>query len=82
MKNQGIKQVIITQCIAAGINFEGSPFELSGRECTILADYAKQVHYRKPRGSYFAIGGAFFLHLQKIYRSDRLLQDDIKALQM
>lgn len=80
MKNQGIKQVIITELIAAGINFDGSPFELSGSEKTLLADYAKQVGYRKPRGSYFAIGGAFFLHLQKIYRADRLLQDDLKNM--
>ena len=80
MKNQGIKQLIISELIAKGIDFEADPFQLSNTEKSLLAEYAKGCKYRRSKPSYFGIGGAFFLHLQKIYKADRLLQDDFKNL--
>ena len=79
MKNQGLKQVIISECIAKGIDFEKDAFQLSSTEKSILSEYAKECKYRKPVNSYFCIGGAFFLHLQKIYKADRLLQTDLQT---
>lgn len=77
MKNQGIKQLIISELIAKGIDFNKDAFGLSGTEKTMLADYAKECKYRRSKTSYFGLGGSFFLHLQKIYKKDRLLQQDL-----
>lgn len=77
MKNQGIKQLIISELIAKGINFEAGPFQLSNTEKSLLAEYAKECKYRRSNTSYFGLGGSFFLHLQKIYQKDRLLQQDL-----
>lgn len=77
MKNQGLKHIIISECIAKGIDFGKDAFQLSSTEKSILAEYAKECKYKRPKTSYFGIGGAFFLHLQKIYKADRLLNTDL-----
>ena len=69
MKNQGIKHIIISECIAKGVDFEKDAFQLSSTEKSVLSEYAKECNYRKPKNSCFGIGGAFFLHLQKIYKN-------------
>ena len=78
MKNKGVKQLIICDLIAGGLDFNKNAFELSTSEKTMLAERAKECNYKRPAASYFGLGGAFFLHLQKIFRSDRLLQEDLK----
>lgn len=75
MKNQGIKQLLIVELISQGFDFNLSPFRLTYSQKNILADYAKQIGYRKPKNSYFCLGGCFFEHLQKIYLKDRLLHE-------
>lgn len=70
MKNQGIKQIIISECIAKGIDFEQDAFQLSSTEKSILSEYAKECKYKRPKNGYFCTGGAFFLHLQKIYKKN------------
>lgn len=80
MKNKGIKRLIICDLITKGLDFELDAFQLSNTDKILLADAAKECKYRKPKNSYFGLGGSFFLHLQKIYKSDRLLQDDLKNL--
>lgn len=77
MKNQGIKQLIISELIAKGLDFNKDVFQSSGTEKTMLADYAKECKYRRPKTSYFGLGGSFFLHLQKIYQKNRFLQQDL-----
>lgn len=79
MKNQGIKQLIISELIAKGLDFNKDAFQLSGTEKTMLADYANECKYKRPKTSYFGIGGAFFLHLQKIYKADNLLKTDLQT---
>lgn len=79
MKNQGIKHIIISECIAKGIDFEKDAFQLSNTEKSILSEYAKECKYKRPKTSYFGIGGAFFLHLQKIYKADILLKTDLQT---
>jgi hypothetical protein len=80
MKNQGLKHIIISECIAKGLDFEKDAFQLSSTEKSILSEYAKECKYRRLKNSYFGLGGSFFLHLQKIYKADRLLQNDLKNL--
>lgn len=80
MKNQGLKHIIISECIAKGIDFEEDAFQLSSTEKSILSGYAKQCKYRRSKTSYFGLGGSFFLHLKKIYKKDRLLQQDLNNL--
>lgn len=80
MKHIGIKQLIISHLIAAGYDFNKSPFELSTTQSLELAKLAKGVNYRKPKNSYFSTGRAFFAHLQKIFHADRLLQEDLKQI--
>lgn len=77
MKNKGLKQLIICDLIASGLDFDKGPFQLSNSELTLLAERAKECKYKRPAGSYFGLGGAFYLHLQKIYKNDRLLQMDL-----
>lgn len=78
MKNQGLKQMLIVELISKGFDFNKSPFQVSDSQARILADYAKQVNYREPKNGYFCRGRAFFCHLQKIYKADRLLQSDLE----
>lgn len=80
MKNQGIKQLMIAELIAKGIDFNLSAFDLHNTELTMLADYAKECKYKRSKTSYFGPGGSFFLHLQKIYKKDRLLHQDLNNL--
>ena len=80
MKNKGLKSVIISELISKGVDFEESVFGLHHSELSALAEFAKECKYRKPKNSYFGLGGAFFLHLQKIYKADRLLQSDLNNL--
>lgn len=75
MKNQGIKQIIICDLISKGVDFNKDAFQLSSTEKSLMADAAKECKYRKPKTSYFGLGGSFFLHLQKIYQKDRLLNE-------
>lgn len=80
MKNKGVKQFIISELIANGMDFNLHPFQLSVSDVSVLTDYARQVGYREPKDGYFCRGRAFFCHLQKIYKADRLLQSDLNNL--
>lgn len=80
MKNKGVKQLIISELISNGMDFNLSPFQISDSQARMLAEYAKQIGYREPKDGYFCRGRAFFCHLQKIYKADRLLQSDLKNL--
>ena len=75
MKNKGIKQLIICDLISKGVDFNQDAFQLSSTVKNLLADAAKECKYRKPETSYFGLGGAFFLNLQKIYQKDRLFNE-------
>lgn len=75
MKNQGIKQIIICELISKGVDFNKDAFQLSSTEKSLLADAAKECKYRRPKNSYFGLGGSFFLHLQKLYKKDRLFNE-------
>lgn len=78
MKNRGIKQMIICELIGKGFDFEKDVFALSSGESAILSEYAKEVKYKKPKNGYLSTGKHFFLHLQKIFQADRLIQEDLK----
>lgn len=78
MKNRGIKQMIICELIGKGFDFEKDVFTLSFQESAILSEYAKEVKYKKPKNGYFSTGKHFYLHLQKIFQADRLIQEDLK----
>lgn len=80
MKNKGIKELLIVELISNGMDFNLSPFQISDSQAGMLAEYAKQVGYREPKDGYFCRGRAFFCHLQKIYKADRLLQSDLENL--
>lgn len=79
MKNLSFKKYIIEVLQFKGIDFEKDAFQLSGTEKSILAEYAKECKYKRPKTSYFGIGGAFFLHLQKIYKADDFLKTDLRT---
>ncbi len=78
MRDRGIKQTIICSLIGRGFDFERDVFTLSSGDSAILSEYAKRVKYKKPKNGYLSTGKHFFLHLQKIYQADRLLQEDLK----
>ena len=80
MKNKGIKQLLISELISNGMDFNLQPLQLSCSDVRILAEYAKQVGYREPKNGYYCRGCAFFAHLQKIYKADRLFQSESKIL--
>lgn len=50
--------------ISKGVNFEKDVF-LTDR--SYFANLAKKYGYRKPKNSYFALGGSFYLCLQRVY---------------
>lgn len=77
MKNLSFKKYIIGVLQFKGVDFEKDAFQLSSAEKSILVEYAKECKYKRPKTSYFCIGGAFFLHLQKLYKSDNLLKHDL-----
>ena len=53
--------------IAKGVDFEKSAFEISLSTKSELAEVSKKYHYRKPKNSYFGVGGSFFNCLQRVY---------------
>ena len=67
MTNKSAKEVLIKDLIKKGYSFEKDAFQLSSDEKGLFASYAKEFKYKKPKNSYFALGGSFYLHLQKIY---------------
>lgn len=64
--NQSSKTMLINELKAKGFDFNRSVFEVSLSEKSMLADYAKQFSYRRPKNSYVGLGGAFFEHLKKL----------------
>jgi hypothetical protein len=50
-----------------GVNFEKDVFTLSSSDRSQLDEAARKYGYRRPKTSYFARGGAFFLCLQRLY---------------
>jgi hypothetical protein len=55
--------------IAQGLDFSESVFGISLSTKSYLAERAKVYGYRKPKTSYFALGGSFYLLLQKVYNT-------------
>lgn len=64
-QRQEDKMVIIKRLEEAGVDFSKDPFCLDSYECELLRNEAHKAHYNRPEGSYFALGGAFFVHLKK-----------------
>ncbi|MCR5270574.1 MAG: hypothetical protein K6D91_06105 [Prevotella sp.] len=58
--------------IAKGIDFEKDAFELPLSVKSELAEVAKKYGYRKPKDSYFGLGGSFYCCLQRVYK--RMIQ--------
>jgi hypothetical protein len=61
-----MKNLIIKELKSKGFSFSRNVFELSSFDINLLSDLAKKCKYRKPKNSYLCLGGAFYLHLQKI----------------
>lgn len=59
------KRAMIARLTAAGVDFAKDAFCLNGAERELLRNEARRAHYRRPAGSYFALAGAFFIHLKK-----------------
>lgn len=60
------KLMLVNELKAQGFDFNRSVFELSLKEKSMLADYAKQFSYHRPKNSYVGLGGAFYEHLKKL----------------
>ena len=61
-----MKKLIIKELKNKGFSFSRNVFELSLLDLNLLSDLAKKCKYRKSKNSYLSLGGAFYLHLQKI----------------
>lgn len=64
--NKSSKTMLINELKAKGFDFNRSVFEISLSEKSMLADYAKQFSYRRPKNCYVCLGGAFYEHLKKL----------------
>ena len=60
-----LKRQIIARLEAAGVDFQKDAFCLDGHERELLRNEAARNKYRRPAGAYFALAGAYFIHLQK-----------------
>jgi hypothetical protein len=61
-----MKNLIIKELKSKGFSFSRNVFELSFSDKNLLYDLAKKCKYRKSKSSCLSLGGAFYLHLQKI----------------
>lgn len=66
MKVTQSKLDAIEMAKAHGIDFSKDVFEISISDKGLLHDLAKACRYKKSRTSCLSLGGAFFVHLQKI----------------
>lgn len=57
----------IRELKAKGVNFGKDVFALSSSDRSQLDEAARKYGYKRPKTSYFARGGAFFLCLQRLY---------------
>lgn len=55
--------------ISQDLDFNQDVFEVSISTRAYLAMRAKMYGYRKPKTSYFGLGGSFYLLLQKVYNT-------------
>lgn len=55
--------------ISQDLDFNQDVFEVSISTREYLAERAKVYGYRKPKTSYFGLGGSFYLLLQKVYNT-------------
>lgn len=55
--------------ISQDLDFNQDVFEVSISTREYLAMRAKMYGYRKPKTSYFGLGGSFYLLLQKVYNT-------------
>jgi len=66
MKVTESKEMAIEMAKAHGVDFTKDVFEISISNKGLLHELAKSCRYKKSRTSCLSLGGAFYVHLQKI----------------